>query len=151
LPTARRGCRRLGATPSVGDDRAQRAVSGASTLVDPNEILIRDAEGIEREEKSRASSPARRAWKLGLDSADAIISFKPEDHLHRIAPRPVMLVAVREDVLMPYREVERLFAKLHEPKRLLTLNAIRHHDIYEPHRLDEVMRQVTAFLEEGGG
>jgi fermentation-respiration switch protein FrsA (DUF1100 family) len=132
----------------IEDDRVQRAVDGTTTIVDPNEILIRDAEGIEREEKSRAGSPARRAWKLGLDSADAILGFKPEDHLHRISPRAVMLVAVREDTLMPYPEVERLFAKLDEPKRLLTIDGIRHHDIYEATRLDGVINEVTSFLEK---
>jgi uncharacterized protein len=127
-------------------DRARRSADGAATLVDPNEILVRDPEGFKREEKSRAGSQARRDWKLGLDSADAIIAFRPEDHLHRIPPRGVMLVAVEQDTLMPFHEVERLFAKLSEPKRLLVLEGIRHHDIYEPERLDGVMAEVVAFL-----
>jgi pimeloyl-ACP methyl ester carboxylesterase len=130
----------------IEEDRVHRAVDGTTKMVDPNEILIRDPEGIEREERSRAGSPARRAWRLGLDSADAILSFKPEDHLHRISPRPVMIVAVRNDTLMPYAEVERLFTKLEEPKRLLTLDGIRHHDIYEPTRLNEVINEVVDFL-----
>lgn len=129
-------------------DRISRSLTGVSALVDPNEILIRDPEGVEREERSRAATQARRDWKLGLDSADAILAFKPEDHIHRIPPRSVMLVAVEQDTLMPYEEVERLYAKLSEPKRLVTLRGIRHHDIYEPQRLTAVMTDVANFLQE---
>jgi len=129
-------------------DRISRSTSGVTALFDPNEILIRDPEGVEREERSRAASEARRDWKLGLDSADAILAFRPEDHVHRIPPRGVMLVAVEDDTLMPFEEVQRLYAKLSDPKRILVLRGIRHHDIYEPERLTSIMNDVANFLRE---
>lgn len=132
----------------LATDRSARAVSGVSELVDPNEILIRDAHGIEREARSREGSQARRDWRLGLDSADAIMAFKPEDHLHRIAPRPVMFVAVESDSMVALEDVERLYERLICPKRLLVLSGIRHHDIYESERLTRVIDGVAAFLDE---
>jgi pimeloyl-ACP methyl ester carboxylesterase len=128
-------------------DRHARSLSGASPLLDPNEILLRDAHGAEREAKSREASQARRDWKLGLDTADAIIAFRPEDHVARIAPRGVMFVAIEEDSMSPIEEVERLYALLESPKRLLVLSGIRHHDIYEPERFTGVMDEVAAFLD----
>ncbi len=132
----------------VEADRSARSVSGVSELVDPDEILIRDAHATEREAKSREGSQARRDWRLGLDSADAIMAFKPEDHLHRIAPRPVMFIAVESDSMVALEDVERLYEKLTSPKRLLVLSGIRHHDIYQPERLTRVIDGVAAFLDE---
>jgi uncharacterized protein len=129
-------------------DRVLRSAGSSSELLDPNEILIRDPHGIKREAKSREGSQARREWRLGLDSADAIIAFRPEDHVHRIAPRPVMFVAVEDDSMAPLEDVEQLYAKLSPPKRLLVLSGIRHHDIYQPERLTRVVDQVAAFLRD---
>jgi len=129
-------------------DRAARAISGVSELVDPNEILLRDAHGIEREARSREASPARRDWKLGLDSADAIMAFRPEDHLARIAPRAVMFVAVENDSMAALEDVTTLYGRLPSPKRILVLSGIRHHDIYQPERLTRIMNDVCAFLDE---
>lgn len=127
-------------------DRRARSVSGTSDPLDPNEILLRDAHGAEREAKSCEASEARRNWRLGLDTADAIIAFRPEDHLARIAPRGVMFVAIEEDSMSPIEEVERLYSLLAQPKRLLVLSGIRHHDIYEPERFTRVIDEVAAFL-----
>ncbi len=128
-------------------DRVTRSTSGTTELVDPNEILVRDPDGMRHEDRLRSSSPERRDWKLGLSSADSILTFRPEDHVHRITPRPVMIVAVEHDPMMPLDEVKSLYAKLVEPKRLLLLQDITHHDVYEPGRLTWLLGEVATFLE----
>lgn len=130
----------------VDEDRRRRVGTGKAEVVDPNEILIRDPVALKHESALRARSDARRTWRLGLDSADAIMSFRPEDHVHRIGPRPVFCVTVEEDVLMPLEEVMDLYAKLTEPKDLLILRGIRHHQIYEPDRVAWLNARFADFL-----
>ena len=132
----------------IDADRVSRSNAGASEMLDPNEILIRDPEGVRSEERLRAASIERREWRLGLDSADAIMAFRPEEQVQRIAPRPVMLVAVEDDSMMPLAEVQRVYARLSEPRRMLILRDISHHQVYEPRILDSVVAEIAAFLDE---
>jgi hypothetical protein len=57
--------------------------------------------------------PAKQR-QLTLESADAIISFRPEYQRQRISPRPVIVVGVREDLMIPFDEVERIYARLYQ-------------------------------------
>lgn len=129
-------------------DSIRRSVTGETELLDPNDVILRDPDGVEREAKSRAARPSRRDWRLGLDSVDAIISFAPEDHVHRIAPRASMLIAIEGDTMMPLHEAERLHSVLPDPKRLVVLPLQRHHDIYLRAQMDSVMMSVKSFLME---
>jgi alpha-beta hydrolase superfamily lysophospholipase len=131
------------------DSRA-RATSGEGELLDPNEILPRDPEAWEGELRARQRSPDRAAWRLGLDSAAAIMAFRPELHAHLIAPRPVLVVAVEEDLMMPIDEVRALYARLGEPKRLISFRGIGHHEIYAADRLNPLLRDCAEFLKASG-
>lgn len=111
-------------------DRAARSATGRSEALHANDL----------------SPELRSKLELSLDSADAIIAFAPEDVVHRIAPRPVMVVAVKEDRLVPLAEVASLYARIREPKSILVLPDIAHHDIYEESCLTRVIADVAAFL-----
>lgn len=116
----------------IDADRVTRSQTGRSEELRADEI----------------SREMRTRLQLNLDSADAIVSFKPEDQAYRIAPRPVMVVAVKEDLLVPFDEVVRLFARIREPKSMLVLPDIAHHDIYEERRLAGVVADIAKFLRE---
>jgi len=135
-------------------DRATRARTGISQVVDADEVIMRGPERLETDASggivARDDAPRRRNRRWGLDTADAILVFRPEDHFHRIAPRPVMVVAVEDDLLMPIEEVERAYARLGEPKSMLVVPGISHHEIGEPEHLRPVMAAVGRFLDAVG-
>ena len=137
----------------VDRDRVARSAGGDVEMVDPDEIRIMapaDTREHHKQINSAAEGPSmsRREWKLGLDSADAIMSFRPEDHFHRIAPRPVMVVAIEDDLMLPIEEARLVFDKLGTPKRWLLRSGIAHADIGGKAQNNDVMAQVATFLTE---
>lgn len=129
-------------------DAGVRAITGQSEEVDPNDIVIRDPHALEREQRRRAELPGRSAWRLGLDSAQAIVDFRPQDHVARLVDRPVLLVAVERDTLMPLPEVQELYRALPGPKRLAVIPEVGHHDIYAPEIFEPLLDDVGRFLTE---
>lgn len=98
---------------------------------------------------NRASEPGSvPRHPLYLECADAIMSFRPEDQVHRIAPRPVMVVGIENDLMVPFDEVERMYARIGEPKEMLALPGISHDDLYEERRLSHVVAKVARFLRD---
>lgn len=129
------------------EDEIKRATAGESEVVEPEEIMVRDPESLEHEKKLRATYP-ERAFKLTLESGDAIRRFKPVERVHLIAPRGTMFIGVEEDTLCPWDQTLGLYERAGEPKRLLGLSGISHHDVYQPQHLFGVLEAVAAFLHE---
>jgi hypothetical protein len=84
-------------------------------------------------------------WELELASVDAIIAFRPEDCVNHLPPRPVVLVAMEDDELMPLYEVERLYALLPGPKEKLVFPG-SHSDLYRDDVLPTVTEQTLVAL-----
>jgi hypothetical protein len=133
----------------IEHDRATRAVTGVSEVVDPNEIVIRDPHILERNLKNREKNAALAAWQISLASADAILTFRPEDHFHRLGQRPVFCVGVESDTMMPLYEVTNVYDQVPGPKELVVLSGIAHHDIYNPEYLDPVLDKLSTFIVDG--
>jgi fermentation-respiration switch protein FrsA (DUF1100 family) len=65
--------------------------------------------------------------RLGLDpEKDA-----PLRHIHKIAPRPLLLIQGDSDLRMPPSEGERLYARAQEPKTLWTVPGADHGEVSE--------------------
>lgn len=128
-------------------DRLERTRTGESELVEPEYIMVRDPHSAEHEKELRARYPAR-AFKLTLASGEAIRRFRPAEYAPLVAPRAVMYIGVEEDGLTPYEETLDLYELSEEPKRLLTLTGLTHHEVYQPQHLFGVMEAVAAFLRE---
>jgi uncharacterized protein len=126
-------------------DRRQRVLTGKSRRVSPNEVMVKDPESIEHDKFVQANWP-ERAFDLNLASADAIINFRAVDYIGLIAPRPILIVGVEEDALTPYENTQVLFDAAGEPKELIQLNGLTHHDIYKPHLQSDLLTRVAEFL-----
>lgn len=76
---------------AVAADRAQRAAAGRSRIVHPFDIvrLDRITAGYVDAELTKA---AGFGSGVTLESADLLLRFRPEDVVHRLAPRPLLLV-----------------------------------------------------------
>ena len=65
---------------------------------------------------------AKRRWLAGIAAALAAIffdTFEPLHYIDRIAPRRLIMIAAREDMLLPVENVEELYANAGEPKEII--------------------------------
>jgi hypothetical protein len=130
-------------------DRTERVRSGQSRRVDPLEIVPPDPasraflEGVYRE------FPQMRC-DLPLESADALVEFRPEALVDRIAPRPVLFVHGDADRLVPADESRSLWARAGEPRRLEVVPGMGHFDWAAPSSpgFARVAELVVGFLRE---
>jgi alpha-beta hydrolase superfamily lysophospholipase len=130
-------------------DRLRRVRSGESTRVHPLEIVTPDPESESFFERIYGEFPQMRC-ELGLETADALIEFRPEDQIGRLAPRPVLLVHGAADRLVPVDESRSLFERAGSPRRLEVLPGVGHFDWVMPgsHGFTDVTQRVIRFLQE---
>jgi len=128
------------------EDRVHRVLTGESQQVEPEEIMVRDPESIESEKRLRSRYPGR-AFKLRLRDGDAILGFRPERVAAEIAPRPVLVIAVKDDGLISNEETIGLFGNLNEPKKLFWLPPIGHHAVYEGEYLESILVEAKRWYD----
>jgi pimeloyl-ACP methyl ester carboxylesterase len=109
-------------------DRERRVRTGQSEIVNPDEVMPPDPETEDRHRDLLREFPERE-FRLPLDSAAAIIEYRPEEVVHRIAPRPVLFIQVEDDGLVANDISRELFERCGEPKQLVALPGMRHHSI----------------------
>ena len=66
-----------------------------------------------------------------MASVEALLRYRPDWVVDRIAPRPVLFVAAEYDSIVPPEEVVATYEKCGEPKKLVTLPGARHNQVYE--------------------
>lgn len=128
----------------IEDDRARRVTTGTSEYVDAFDI-IRPTPA----EEAYRSAAATKALtvEMPLETADDLLTYRPEDDVARIAPRPVFLIGAELDYIVDVEESRRLYERACEPKRLHILPGMSHTDPYSK-GLDEVVRLSSEFLRE---
>ena len=131
----------------VAADQRRRALGENSELVDTTEVYMHDPEALEHEREARANDPCR-VTEVPLATAEAIISFKLEQVVDRISPRPCFFIGVADDTLVPTEETLSLFARASEPKRLHLFPAIGHHAVYYGDWLDKLLDMAVAWFDE---
>jgi len=132
----------------VEKDRERRVLTGKSEYVDTYEILIPTP----AEEKFYSGSGAIASLKteLPLETADDILSYKPEEVVHKIAPRPLLIIGAELDYLTGFEECVSLYEKAREPKHLHILPGISHYETYSQ-GFDTVMRLSLETLRQAMG
>lgn len=134
----------------LDDDRTRRVLTGESEVVHPNEIHVPD----------RAASAARdQQWnefisKSGykgypLETAAALLDFKPEEVVSRISPGAVMFIHMGEDVTVPVEESISLYEKAREPKALVVFEGRQHYDTFKftnPEVFGQIMGKALGWF-----
>ena len=128
-------------------DRVKRALTGASELVDRNEILLPDRQSRELGAAARRNNPAA-VTELPLDFVDDTLGFNPEWVVDRIAPRPLLLITTDDDRLVPPQQSEAMYARAGEPKKLVVLRGFGHYEVYAKPAFDQVMREATGWYRQ---
>ena len=130
-------------------DRSKRVRSGESSRVHPLEIVPPDPESESFFERIYTEFPQMRC-ELPLETAEALIEFRPEEQVDRLAPRPLMLVHGTADRLVPADESRHMFERAGSPRQLELLPGVGHFDWVVPgsHSFKEVTDRVVRFLTE---
>jgi len=129
----------------VEQDRRARVLRGTSEWVERDTIAPPDPAAAAAHRAAGRLVPGRRV-RLPLESADAIMEFKPESLVDRLSPRPLLVVVAGEDRRVPPEEGYRLFERAGEPKRLVELPGAGHHDVYESPVRDRLLDVVREWL-----
>ena len=108
-------------------DRSQRALTGESQRIDPLEIVLPDPGSRSFLEGVYEEFPQMKC-DLPLETAEALVEYRPEALVSKVAPRPLLLIHGSDDRLVPVGESRNLFAKAQEPKRLEVLPGLGHFD-----------------------
>jgi alpha-beta hydrolase superfamily lysophospholipase len=126
-------------------DRVRRVHTGVSERVDRREIAPPDPAADSAHRAAGATAPQRRT-EITLESAEAIVDFRPEAVVDRLSPRPFLVVAAGDDTRVPVEESLRLHERAGEPRALVVLEGAAHHDVYEPPVRDRLLAAVVPWL-----
>lgn len=87
-------------------------------------------------------------WSLNiaLESLEPLIAFRPEEYVHRIAPRGVMVISVTDDDVVNPEESRRIFERAQEPKKFVTLKT-KHYEVYVPPVLRDVIGEAVPWFQ----
>jgi hypothetical protein len=112
----------------IEKDRERRVLTGTSEYVDAYEILLPTP--AEEKVYSGSGQIASLKSELPLETADDLMSYKPEAVAAEIAPRPLLIIGAELDYLTGFEECVSLYKKAQEPKQLHILPGISHYETY---------------------
>ncbi len=141
-------------------DRTARAAGAAPRLVEVAEGLTDAAIAHDGDDVSEpvgndgvAFFTAAGAWRLArwrnavtLRSLELYDGYEPGSSIEKIAPTPLLVVAMTDDTVTPTDDLRAAYARAGEPKRLVELSG-GHFDVYGIHRR-AVAELAAAFLSD---
>ncbi|MBI1876902.1 MAG: alpha/beta fold hydrolase, partial [Chloroflexi bacterium] len=133
----------------LAQDRLQRVRTGQSERVDPLEIVLPDPGSRAFLENVAREFPQMKC-DLPLETADALIDYRPEAVVRQVAPRPLLLIHGDNDRLVPVEESRSLFAHAGELRRLAVMPGMDHFDWVMPNSpgFRGVATMMVEFLQE---
>lgn len=113
----------------IDADRAARGAGERSERVSPWDVVPLDPRTRSGVEEGMYAKHSRFASDdVSVESAEAYYAFRPEDVVHRISPRPLLLMHGARSELHPIAEARSMYWRAGQPKLL--------HEIPEAHHLD---------------
>jgi len=130
-------------------DRSQRALTGQSLRIDPLEIVLPDPGSRSFLEAVYEEFPQMKC-DLPLETAQALVEYRPEAFVAQVAPRPLLLIHGNDDRLVPAEESASLFANAEGTKRLEILPGLGHFDWVAAGSpgFQQIANLAVEFLEE---
>ena len=148
LRSMRRNYEWLAYVERIEEHRRQRVLTGKGDIVNPREDIM-VATPQRRAEATRNATDQRLGNEFQLASVEHMLRYRPIDFVDKLSPRPIMVIALKRDVVTPEDlGAERLYAAAKEPKYLVRQNeALSHYRSYESN-LDVVGKALTDFYEK---
>jgi alpha-beta hydrolase superfamily lysophospholipase len=135
----------------VAADRGHRSEYGRSEIASPWDIVRLDLDG---RTDGYVGEELYKAPGFGsgvtLESADRLLRFSPQSVVHRIAPRPLLVVHGEENGLHRPEEARALYENAREPKRLRLLEGAGHTEwMFDDHpTFKGLAEELAVFFEE---
>ena len=85
---------------------------------------------------------------FSMATAEKVVEFKPIDLVDRISPRAILYVAIEEDKVTPARDIENIYNRTREPKKLEIIQDIPHYSVYEEPALSRVVGMTADLMKE---
>ncbi len=126
-------------------DRHRRTCGEASAVIDPDEILVRNAEARAWRRSVEKQFP-HMAFQTTLESAERIVEFEPERSLPYSTPKPVMFIHAEKDEMIPVEESHRMWSRAQEPKELVILPGIGHHEVHRDGGFKQTIDHIERWL-----
>jgi len=123
---------------AIKQDRRKRVLTGESTYLKQTDVLS-DAESVAVLNRDIKKLP-RLETMLPMEYAENQMIYKPENVVHLISPRALLLIQAEKDPIIPLGEARSLYEKAGEPKKLVTLEGVTHFQIYEGKGLEKSIR-----------
>lgn len=134
---------------SVALDRVARTTYGRSGTTAPWDIVRLDLD-TRTDDYVGAELYKSPGFGSGVtwESADYLVRFSPESVVHRIAPRPILIVHGDQNRLHHAEEAEHLYANAREPKQLVLLEGHGHTEwMFDDHpTFVRVTHMIDSFL-----
>lgn len=130
----------------LAEDRRRRCDGIPSEMVDPDEILLRDREAREWRQRVERQYP-HMAFVTTLESAEKIVAFSPELTLPYEPSKPAMFIHAGGDAMIPVEESRRMWQRSREPKRLVIIPGIGHHEVHHGDAFRQIITEVNDWLE----
>ena len=113
----------------VQEDARAWVRTGTSALVDPRtEIMVSTPE--RQRYTNKKDVDARIEPLFHLQSAAALMRYRPIDFVARLAPRGLLLTCVVDDAVTPEEHARALYERAGNPKRLITQSGTTHYASY---------------------
>jgi dipeptidyl aminopeptidase/acylaminoacyl peptidase len=113
----------------VAADAKRWVATGESELVNPREeIMVATPE--RKAYQNKRDVDARMPALFHLQSAAALMHYRPIDVVHRLAPRGLLLTSVEGDSVTPEDHATELYERAGSPKRLIRQTGTSHYGSY---------------------
>ncbi len=130
----------------IEEDRNRRVLTGETMDVNPFEIMPVDEQTIPFIREHWADIP-NLPRTITLDTAESVLEHDPQSVIHRISPRPLLMLAVKRDQIVPNEETVEAFTDAGEPKKLVWLpRRLGHWGAYVGEGFDMVMAETLSWL-----
>ena len=132
---------------AIAEDRRRRAAGAPSRLIAPFDLLPLPPVTRAYVESTLLPAPGYGS-QVSLEAAEWHLRFRPEAHVARIAPRPLLVIHGADNDLYAAGESERLYAAAGEPRELVLLPGLGHTEwMHDDHpAFLAVARRVSAFF-----
>jgi dipeptidyl aminopeptidase/acylaminoacyl peptidase len=150
----------------IRQDRIARVLTGVSKRLPRTHVLGRpDEQKAARHERQnwidsliaavgeeRASDPLKLGIpeEITLESMEALYNFKPDEEVHQIAPRPLLVIHAKDDHEFPFEHVQSMFDRAQQPKTLIAVEDAGHLDWIDPQCASQkiYVPRVVAWMQE---
>jgi alpha-beta hydrolase superfamily lysophospholipase len=130
----------------IETDRRERVQTGKSRLIENGQLIVRDPATVQFRKQLDAGTPSPRGM-MSLESAEAIIEYRPEEVVSRISPRAALWIVAALDTLVPNEESERMYRLAGEPRQLSVIEGELHHTLYSGAGFEKMMRVSAAWFD----